>query len=283
MCSVDDCTNKVQVRGLCTKHRAKPCTVEGCATKAQARGLCSKHGANGECVKVGCSTPAVKKGNCFHHSTKVTCSTAGCGSNAVGKGLCTKHGAHGVCSADGCDKGVRERGVCFKHSAKPVCSWERCTTPAQKRGRCGKHGGGRTKCQFAGCTTGLTSTKESHCDKHGGNKSRILRKALLQTRRRQHESVQGRSAKELQCERHSGDTLQLGVGSSSSKGRSTQNPKGPRIVELEKSLKKAKLDTDAQEAAFAKMLAAKEGSINKLKKRVATTVVESNAVIATNV
>ena len=51
VCSVDDCPNKVNARGLCKTHGGGPCSVEGCATKAHARGLCFKHGANGECVK----------------------------------------------------------------------------------------------------------------------------------------------------------------------------------------------------------------------------------------
>jgi len=56
MCLMDDCTNKVNARGLCDHHGRKPCSVEGCATTAAAHGLCNKHGARGKCVKASCTT-----------------------------------------------------------------------------------------------------------------------------------------------------------------------------------------------------------------------------------
>ncbi|KAL7428308.1 hypothetical protein ACHAXM_001212 [Skeletonema potamos] len=79
-CSVEDCSSKVQKKGLCQKHLAdedkpsKPiCSVEDCSSKVQKKGLCHKHLADEDkpskqlCSVEDCSTPVVKKGLCHKH------------------------------------------------------------------------------------------------------------------------------------------------------------------------------------------------------------------------
>ena len=105
MCSFDNCTTVVNLRGLtaaqCAKHivrRRKACKEEGCATRAVRFGLCSKHGAHGPCTFEGCTTNAL-----------------------VGFEVCRKHGGgkqqRKACSVVGCSTLVRCRGLCTKHGA----------------------------------------------------------------------------------------------------------------------------------------------------------------------
>ena len=88
-----------------------------------------------------------------------------CDDGVVGRGLC---GKHTVCSWEWCTTAVASRGRCVKHGggSTKVCKIKGCSTFAQARSLCKKHGA-CGKCQFAGCTTGLSSTKASHCKRHG--------------------------------------------------------------------------------------------------------------------
>ena len=78
VCSVDDCTNKVNARGLCTTHGKKPCTFNGCNATAHARGMCKKHDAkpkavcSGKCKYDGCTTNAQSSDSncCYVHGSE---------------------------------------------------------------------------------------------------------------------------------------------------------------------------------------------------------------------
>lgn len=105
ICSFDNCTTVVNLRGLttaqCAKHivrRRKSCKKEGCSTRAVRFGLCCKHGAHGPCTFEGCTTNAL-----------------------VGFEVCRKHGGgkqqRKACSVVGCSTLVRCRGLCTKHGA----------------------------------------------------------------------------------------------------------------------------------------------------------------------
>eukprot|EP00729_Bicosta_minor_P032489 gene32489-biopygen21137 len=195
-CSVEGCTTKAQVRGLCSKHGANgKCVQMGCVTNALKRGghcfahskkvacahpdcstplihgkgVCVKHGAFGICTAWGCKTNAAsgKKGHCFKHSKdKPTCSTSGCSNVVAARGLCEKHGARGFCSTVGCDSGARKDGLCRKHGANGFCTFDDCKTYAEARGLCARHGGGNKKvCNIEGCKT--LAKARGRCVRHG--------------------------------------------------------------------------------------------------------------------
>ena len=202
VCSVDDCFNKVNAKGLCSTHRLrKPCSLDGCPTKAHAHGLCRKHGAFGKCVNPDCTSNAVKVGShCWKHGPKLArrapqkkqvcsvddcsnkvaarglcdhhrrkpCSVEGCDTKSQARGLCSKHGANGICTADGCTSNVQRRGLCIKHGSHGRCTAAGCTEKARNRKLCRKHDTHpNTKCMWAWDNCKTPAVANGFCQKHG--------------------------------------------------------------------------------------------------------------------